>query len=115
MAAVTAENYEVTHAPTAADRVADAVRHLSHFSHKARLLRSMARDAGEEGVHAAKRAVRQVKRAVEALEDVKEETAHRIRRQPFRAVGIAAGAGLLLGAAVGCIGGRFGHRHARGG
>jgi ElaB/YqjD/DUF883 family membrane-anchored ribosome-binding protein len=44
---------------------------------------------------------------MEALEDFKEETAHYVKRQPFTAVGIAAGIGLLLGVVVGGIGARL--------
>jgi ElaB/YqjD/DUF883 family membrane-anchored ribosome-binding protein len=73
----------------------------------------MARDAGEEGVHAAKRAIRRVRRqGVEALEDFRENAAHYVKRQPFRAVGIAVGAGLLMGAVVGWIGVRLTQRRS---
>jgi ElaB/YqjD/DUF883 family membrane-anchored ribosome-binding protein len=90
--------------PTIPDRVTDAVRHAAHFSHQVRLMKSMARDAGEEGVHAAKRAMRRAQRGLERLADLKFEAAHRVRREPFKAVGIAAGAGVLIGIAIGCIG-----------
>ena len=87
------------------DRLADAVRYAAHFSHEAKLMKSMARDAGEEGVHAAKRALRRAKRAVETLEDVRDEAAYYVKRQPFKAVAIAAGVGLLAGIVVGWAGG----------
>lgn len=112
MPATNTETNEVAQEPTAADRIADAVRHASHFSHEARLLRSMARDAGEEGVHAARRAIRRARRGVEALEDFRDEAAHYVKRQPFKAVGIAAGVGLLAGVAVTWIGRRVGRRKA---
>ncbi len=107
------ETNEVAQGATTADRIADAVRQAAHFSHKARLLRSMARDAGEEGVHAAKRAIRRARRGVEALEDFRDDAAHYVKRQPFRAVGIAAGVGLLVGVVVGWIGGSVGQREPR--
>ena len=47
----------------------------------------------------------------EELGDRKDEVAHRVRRQPLQAVALAAGVGLLLGMAVGWIGGRFGKRN----
>jgi ElaB/YqjD/DUF883 family membrane-anchored ribosome-binding protein len=72
------------------------------------LLKSLAADAIEDGVHAAKRAITSVQRRVENLGDLKDEAAHRVKRQPFKAVGIAVGVGLVLGMAVGWIGGRFG-------
>ena len=96
--------------PSTADRIADAVRQAAHFSHEARLMKSMARDAGEEGVHAAKRAMRQVKRGFETLEDMKDDAAHYVKRQPFKAVGIAAGVGLLAGVVFGWIGRRVSQR-----
>lgn len=95
---------------SAADRIADAVRHAEHFSHEARMVTSMARDAGEEGVRAAKRAMRRLKRGVETLEDMKDDAAHYVKRQPLKAVGVAAGVGLLAGVVIGCIGAR--QRHA---
>jgi len=85
------------------DRIADGVRRAAHFSHQVRLMKSVARDAGEEGVHAAKRVVRRLRRGVEMLEDLRDETAHRVKREPFKAIGIAAGAGVLMGVAVGWI------------
>ena len=106
------EPTEVALKPSAADRIADAVRHATHFSHEARMVTSMAKDAGEEGVHAVKRAMKRVRRGVETLEDMKDEAGHYVKRQPFKAVGVAAGVGLLLGVAVGWIGGRFGQGQA---
>jgi ElaB/YqjD/DUF883 family membrane-anchored ribosome-binding protein len=109
MPAANTEITELTQEPTIGDRIADAVRHAAHLSHEARQVTSMARDAGEEGVHAAKRAIKRVRRrGVEALEDFKEEAEHYVKRQPFKAVGIAAAVGLLVGVVVGGIGARLG-------
>ncbi len=71
---------------------------------------SMAKDAGEEGVHAAKRVIRRVRRSAEALQEAKEDAAYFVRHRPFKAVGIAAGVGLLIGVALGWRGSRFGSR-----
>jgi ElaB/YqjD/DUF883 family membrane-anchored ribosome-binding protein len=79
---------------------ADAVRAAAHLSHDARLLKSIAADAVEDGVHAAKRTY---KIAVRRFEDVSDQAATRIRRQPFKALGVALGAGLLVGAAGGWL------------
>lgn len=106
------ENREVVQEPTVVDRTVDAVRHAAHLSHEARLMRSMARDAGEEGVHAAKRAIRRVQRGVEVLEDLKDETAHYVKRRPFKAVAASVGFGLLVGMAVGWTSGRLGQRRS---
>jgi hypothetical protein len=61
----------------------EACRQASHLSHEARMLKSAAADAVEDGVY---------------------EVVHRVKRQPLRSLGIALGAGIVLGAAVGWIG-----------
>jgi ElaB/YqjD/DUF883 family membrane-anchored ribosome-binding protein len=104
---------DVVQHPPITDRIADAVRHATHLSHEARLVTSLARDAGEEGVHAAKHLLKRVRRTAEHVEDLKDDAAYYVKRRPFEAVGIAASVGLLLGIAVGWIGGRFGQRRGR--
>jgi ElaB/YqjD/DUF883 family membrane-anchored ribosome-binding protein len=106
------ETHADTPKTTTADRITDAVRHAAHFSHEVRLMKSMARDAGEEGVHAAKRVLRRVQREIGRLQDVKDEAAYRVKREPLNAVGIAAGTGLLLGAVVGWIAGSVRRKRA---
>jgi ElaB/YqjD/DUF883 family membrane-anchored ribosome-binding protein len=44
------------------------------------------------------------------MEDVKDETARYVKRQPLVAVGIAAGVGVLVGACVGWFGARIANR-----
>jgi ElaB/YqjD/DUF883 family membrane-anchored ribosome-binding protein len=92
--------------PTVRDRVIDACRHAAHVSHEARLLKSLAADAVDDGVHAAKRAMKSVRHGVEELGDLRDEAAHRVKRQPLWAVGIALGIGLVSGFALGWIGRR---------
>jgi ElaB/YqjD/DUF883 family membrane-anchored ribosome-binding protein len=92
------------------DRITDGVRHAAHLSHQVRLMKSMARDAGEEGVYAAKRLVRRVRHGVERLQDFRNEAAYRVKREPLKALGIAAGAGLAIGLAFGWIAGRTARR-----
>ena len=58
----------------------------------------------------AKRAIKSVRHGLEQLEDLKDEAAHQVKRQPLMAIGIAAGTGLLVGVAIGWIGGRFARR-----
>jgi ElaB/YqjD/DUF883 family membrane-anchored ribosome-binding protein len=100
--------------PTLTDRIADAVRDTAHFSHKARLVKSVAKDAGEDGVHAAKRLMKRARRMAKELEDVRDEAAYYVKRQPFKVVVIAACAGLLFGVAIGWIGGKVGPQSASG-
>jgi ElaB/YqjD/DUF883 family membrane-anchored ribosome-binding protein len=97
---------------TTTDRITDGVRHAAHFSHQVRLMKSMARDAGEEGVYAAKRVLRRVQRGVERVRDLTDEAAYRVKREPFKAVGIAAGAGLLIGVVAGWMAIRAGRKRA---
>ena len=104
----TVDTSEVGSEPTVRDRVIDAARHAAHISHDAQLLKSLAADAVEDGAHAAKRAIQSVKRRIDDLGDLTDEAAHRVRRQPLKAVGIAVGVGLIVGMAAGWIGGRFG-------
>lgn len=83
---------------TAHDRLADVVGRAAHVVHEARALKTMAADAVEDGVHAARRAVT---RGAREIEDQRETVAYRIKKAPFLAVAIAAGAGLLVGAVCG--------------
>ena len=94
--------------PSVRERAVDAARQMAHLSHEAQLLKSLAADAVEDGVHAAKRAIKSVQRRVEELGDLRDEAGYRVKRQPFKAIGIAVGVGLVLGVAVGWIGARFG-------
>jgi ElaB/YqjD/DUF883 family membrane-anchored ribosome-binding protein len=90
------------------ERAIDAARQVAHVSHEVQLLKSLAADAVEDGVHAAKRAIKSVQRRVEELGDLKDEAAYRVKRQPFKALGIAVGVGLVFGLAVAWVGGRLG-------
>jgi ElaB/YqjD/DUF883 family membrane-anchored ribosome-binding protein len=110
MAVATAETQDTVQPPTVKDRIVDAARHVAHVSHEVRLAKSVARDTIEDGVYAAKRALKRVQRGVETMEDVKDETARYVKRQPFVAVGIAAGVGVLVGACVGWFGARIANR-----
>ena len=108
MTPVTIDAPKVETEPSIRERAVDAARQMAHLSHEAQLLKSLAADAVEDGVHAAKRTIKSVQRRVEELGDLKDEAAYRVKRQPFKAVGIAVGVGLVLGVAVGWIGARFG-------
>ena len=110
MTSATSETPETASSVSVPDRAIDACRQAAHLSHEARLLKSLATDAIDDGVHAAKRAIKSVRRSVEELGDLKEEAAHRVKRQPLKAVGVALGVGLVLGLAVGWIGWRLGQR-----
>ena len=97
--------------PALGDRVVEAARHAAHISHESRLVKSLAQDAIEDGVHAAKRAVKSAHHSIERLEDIKDEGVHYVRRQPLKAIAMAAGIGLAVGMVAGWIGGRFRRRH----
>jgi ElaB/YqjD/DUF883 family membrane-anchored ribosome-binding protein len=112
MTPATTEATEARSSPTAHDRVVDAGRRAAHLSHEAHLMKSVASDAIEDGVYAARRALKAARHRVEDLRDLKDETAYRVKREPFKAVAIAAGAGLVAGMIVGWLGGRIGRRRA---
>ena len=80
---------------TASDRVADVIERAAHVAHEARVLKTVAADAVEDAVHAARRAATRTGRDIE---DWRATVAYRIRKTPFLALAIAAGAGLLVGA-----------------
>ena len=93
--------------PTTQNRLTDVVGRAAHVAHEARLLKTMAADAVEDGVYAAKRAVT---RGARDFEEFWETAAYRIKKAPFLAVAIAAGAGLLVGTVCGRWG-RCGSQH----
>ena len=96
-----------------ADRIVDAVQHAAHVSHEARLVKSLACDAIEDSAHEAKRAVtKSVQRGIERLEDIKDEGVHYVKRQPLKAIAMAAGLGLIVGMAAAWITGRFRQQRA---
>ena len=80
------------------DRVVDSARRITKLSNDAHAVTSRAADAVEDGVYTAKRAMR---RGVAQLGDLQEEGRYRVKRHPFKAVGLAAGIGLVLGIAIG--------------
>jgi ElaB/YqjD/DUF883 family membrane-anchored ribosome-binding protein len=99
--------------PNVADRIVDAARHAAHISHEARLVKSLACDAIEDGAHEAKQAVtKSVQRGIERLEDIKDEGVHYVKRQPLKAIAMAAGVGLMVGIAAAWITGRLRQQRA---
>lgn len=87
--------------PNVRDRVVDACGQIGHLSHEARLLKSRAVDAIEDRMVAARRAVTSARRGVEDLTD---QAAHQVRRQPLKTVALVLGVGLALGLAAGWAG-----------
>ncbi len=94
---------------TTVDRVTDAYRQATHVAQEATAhvaqeasrLTSLAADAMDDGLHAAKQAMASVRKSVDELGDLKDATAERVKAQPLKAVGLAAGVGLALGLAIG--------------
>jgi len=78
--------------------VVEAARRVAHLSHEARLIKSLATDAVEDAVHATNQAIKTAKRRVHDLAYRRYEVAHRIRQEPFKAIGMAFGAGVLVSA-----------------
>ena len=69
-----------------------------------------AAEAIGDGVSTAKRAVTSVKKGIEQMEGFRDDAALRVKRQPFAAIGIAAGVGLILGVAAGWLGACYSRR-----
>lgn len=71
---------------------------VAHLGHEASRVKSAVSDAVsdavEDGVLAARRAA---KRGYYAAEDLMDEAAHRVKRNPLGSVAIAFGAGALIG------------------
>jgi ElaB/YqjD/DUF883 family membrane-anchored ribosome-binding protein len=64
-------------------------------------------DAAEDGINTAKRAVKQGRRAAEDLVDDAE---YQVKQHPLSAVAVSFGIGLGLGAVIGVLLTRNGHR-----
>ena len=110
---VTAAHTPESEKPNVADRIVDAVRHAAHVSHEARMVKSLACDAIEDGAHEARRAVtKSVQRGIERMEDIKDESVHYVKRQPLKAIAIAAGVGLMVGIGAAWITGQVRQRQA---
>jgi ElaB/YqjD/DUF883 family membrane-anchored ribosome-binding protein len=84
-------------------RTVDSVRRVAHLAHEARLVKSLAADALDDAVHATKQTIKTVKRRVQNFADLRYELAHQVRREPFKSVGIAFGAGILFGAVAAAV------------
>lgn len=102
MAAVTIDKLQ-DKAAAIADRVADTARQAGDFTREAREVKARATEVLEDGMYAARRTL---KRRVRDYEDLRDDTARRVRRAPFTALGVTFAAGLVLGAVVGWVGHR---------
>jgi ElaB/YqjD/DUF883 family membrane-anchored ribosome-binding protein len=102
-----------THDKPVRDNVVDAVRHAAHASHEARLLKTIAADAVENGVYATKRAIKVARRWTHSASDVRDEAAYRVKREPFKFVGLALGVGIQLGLILGWVGRKAARRTGR--
>ena len=86
--------------PEVVRKVAGRVADVSETLVDARLLKAKATELVDEGKVAAKKAY---SRTLRDLDDLKDETALKVRKAPFTAVGITFGVGLLLGAVIGWL------------
>lgn len=82
----------------------DAAEQVARVGMRVDRLKKTAANAIDDGIIDAKR---MVKRGVYAAEDLVDDTAHLIKKEPLRSVGITFGAGLAIGVAVGWL---VGHR-----
>jgi ElaB/YqjD/DUF883 family membrane-anchored ribosome-binding protein len=96
-ATATLEEHKEAAEGSVREKAVDAARQALHLSHEAHLLKTMAADAVEDGMYAAKRAVKTARRLTHEAADIRDEAAHRIRRDPFAFVGLAFGLGIPVG------------------
>ena len=102
MATATVEKLQEK-AAAAADRVMESTRYAETLAKDARELKARAAEALEDGVHTARKTLR---RRANDLADLRDDTALRVKRAPFTAMGVTFATGLILGAIVGWIGHR---------
>jgi ElaB/YqjD/DUF883 family membrane-anchored ribosome-binding protein len=88
---------------TVRQKVQEAEAQLTELGHEAERLKHAAADGVTRGVHSATGLAR---RGLRQAREVFDESTYRIKRHPLQAVGLALGAGLLAGWAVG----RWGRR-----
>lgn len=55
-------------------------------------------DQIDQVVQASKDAIKTIRHKAQDLDDLRYEVVHRVRREPVKAIGIAVGAGAVLGA-----------------
>jgi ElaB/YqjD/DUF883 family membrane-anchored ribosome-binding protein len=94
----------------AVDAAVDTVRHATHLSHEAQLLKTVAADIVEDGVYAAKRALKKARRVTERAADLRDQAEYRIKREPFKFVGLAFGIGIPIGLILAWAGARAARR-----
>jgi ElaB/YqjD/DUF883 family membrane-anchored ribosome-binding protein len=83
-----------------ADRVAEAGETLVEDT---KVLKARAAELFDDGKVVAKK---ELARRMREFEDMKDQTALKVRKAPFTAVGITFGVGLLMGVALGWLAGR---------
>jgi ElaB/YqjD/DUF883 family membrane-anchored ribosome-binding protein len=91
-------------------RLRASCRHVAHLGHEARLFQTLAADAIEDSAYAARRTIKRLKRRAQDLLDTRDEMALRVKREPLKALGLAFGAGLLVGALANWAARRCGER-----
>lgn len=83
-------------AATVRDTTVAACRQAAAMSREA-----LGGDTVEDLTYAADRTARKMRRGLQVVDDFRSETAHRIKRQPFTAVGLTLALGLVVGVVIG--------------
>jgi ElaB/YqjD/DUF883 family membrane-anchored ribosome-binding protein len=83
---------------TMSSRIADTVRYATQYSTEARRFTSKAQDVLQDGLHETTRALKVMKRRLEKLE---HSAQHYVKREPMKAMVVAAGFAFLTGLVIG--------------
>jgi len=108
-ATTTEEKAERATTRTIADRVSDACCQTANLTDEVRAIKSMAEEAIETGKKAADRAMREARRRVDEFAGLREGAVEEMKRRPSRTAGVAFGAGIGLGLALGWMARRRPH------
>lgn len=80
--------------------IADTLQQAANLSKEAELLKTLAADAVEDGLQAARQTIEQAKqRAVGA----RDELAHRVQREPMKAMAVIFASGAVIGLGLGLL------------
>jgi len=82
------------------ENVTDSAVNLAHLTHQVAKAKTLIEDVIDVGMH---KVDRSIKRSRVAVEDCIEDTTYFIKRHPWESIGVAVGAGTVIGLLVGWL------------